>query len=1417
MKSFFSLFLLVLCAFGIHSQLAAQHFSSGATVLDANLSGREWHITSKIDGNPSVLEWNGGAAAILNQPLDFHSTFIIEDGPDDGDGWTPDVRWFHIRNRHNNLYMTVQNASAGSGIVWEEYHGSQGDGMWKQQFRLIGTEVGWNKLRSRLSQNGPDLVLTVAPDGQLTVDAPITGVSPEQKFAFNLAMPIDPTSRYLLVGTNNNDMISDQGFSPENTEVVHVEGVDYSCYWHFLDAGGDYYYMQNALTGNYLSNNGSTTAGDQLYMNQNTSENAKWSLIRNEHTFRFENKVSGYQIGTKGQTANKKPLYQEVSSGIGVKWLMLPVTQEDPPFLEGDYDHLLDGASPYSDCIVFGIDFKKAVCERAGLPADLQWFPVVLEALEAHYQDNITALQALQNLDLHNKGHRAELAFALRNYVLKELAQRPPANRTPEENEVVTYFESKIKDIRWAYSDLLTEKAIEFETNFGINNGGPVLFSDLLDLLNASDFVWPGDYEPTSYQQQIMEEYSSACKTLEFENDHQSMGINIALIAEPMIIPGVAVALNMGVRTGVAALAPAVDYSLPAKLVQAAQASVRTTAAIASQSGNIVTVALIAAQIIAQEAMEAVEVNRLGQRIVEKIVWGRQDVSMYNILTGPNELAKVRLLGDMDFIVGAPLDAPFQYNDNDSEILTPFYLTCNNSVEVELDNTGQATLTPFQVAVPFFAICGGDPVITLSKSQFNCSDLGNHLVTLKAENTALSTSCTVSVLVKDQTAPVISCKNPTIYLDAAGSAFVGYAQVYQGGTDNCGVVTPKSISQTVFGCTHIGANQITVTADDGHGNTASCIATVTVVDNLAPSVTCKPATVSLNANGTGSSSTGDVFLNGTDNCGVVNQVSVAPNSFDCSKIGTNTSTLTINDGHGNQSTCTATITVVDNIAPSVTCKNFSVNLNASGNASIQTGNVFQSGADNCGVVNQESVTPNAFNCSTLGQNTVTLTVNDSHGNTNTCNATVTVSDSLAPTILCKNATLFLNASGLATLTVAQVNNNSFDNCSIAGLTLSQTAFSCANLGTNLVTLQGYDQSYNRSQCTATVTVLDQIKPTSVCKNLTTNLNSSGSVTVTPASVNNGSFDNCSFTQMLTPNTFSCNNVGTNLVTLVSTDAGGNSSSCTAIITVKDLNAPSAQCKNATIYLNDLGQTTLNTNQINNGSTDACGISSLTLSKTQFNCSDIPGSSQTVTLTVKDVNNNISSCNAQVTIKDNLAPTAVCSPTTVYLGANGSVAVYSEDLTENSYDNCSVWSYSPAVKVYTTANIGNNNLSITVKDFSGNGSTCVSVVTVLPGNGNNNLQQPVIESGKLSNSSIDLSVFPNPTSGEVQLRFELPNEELFLIRVFDLTGRLVFQHSGTETAGSHTIPIRLNGMAPGNYWVDFQSESLKGQKLLVVQE
>jgi flagellar basal body rod protein FlgF len=107
----------------------------------------------------------------------------------------------------------------------------------------------------------------------------------------------------------------------------------------------------------------------------------------------------------------------------------------------------------------------------------------------------------------------------------------------------------------------------------------------------------------------------------------------------------------------------------------------------------------------------------------------------------------------------------------------------------------------------------------------------------------------------------------------------------------------------------------------------------------------------------------------------------------------------------------------------------------------------------------------------VGNTTVKWTVTDINGLTATCDQTVTVIDNQAPTPICQNITVTLDADGRATITPAQVNNGSTDNCGTVNLvSVVPSSFTYCNVGANPVTLTMNDGKGNTATCTPTVTV-----------------------------------------------------------------------------------------------------------------------------------------------------------------------------------------------------------------------------------------------------------------------------------------------------------------------------------------------------------
>ena len=91
---------------------------------------------------------------------------------------------------------------------------------------------------------------------------------------------------------------------------------------------------------------------------------------------------------------------------------------------------------------------------------------------------------------------------------------------------------------------------------------------------------------------------------------------------------------------------------------------------------------------------------------------------------------------------------------------------------------------------------------------------------------------------------------------------------------------------------------------------------------------------------------------------------------------------------------------------------------------MTTGDVDNGSSDNCDLTPTLTLSQTAFDCSHVGTNTVTLTVEDDNSNTATCTATITVEDTVDPTALCQDVTLQLDGSGNGTLTTGDVDNGS---------------------------------------------------------------------------------------------------------------------------------------------------------------------------------------------------------------------------------------------------------------------------------------------------------------------------------------------------------------------------------------------------------
>lgn len=611
---------------------------------------------------------------------------------------------------------------------------------------------------------------------------------------------------------------------------------------------------------------------------------------------------------------------------------------------------------------------------------------------------------------------------------------------------------------------------------------------------------------------------------------------------------------------------------------------------------------------------------------------------------------------------------------------------------------------------------------TLDDKVYTCSDAGVHYVTVGVllSNNKLET-CKTTIKVNPPP-PVAQCQDVTAQLNANGKIIVKPEDFNDNSIYPCDGYQRLStdLGKTQFKCGDVGTRTVTFTAEDNYGGSSSCTTTLTIEDVNPPEALCKALNVQLDeTSGNVSILPTQINDGSNDVCGIASTTgySLSKSLFTCADVGQNTVTLTVTDVNGNAATCTAIVTVEETIAPNAVCKNITVQLDDTGNATITNDDIDDNSSDACGIVSRV-LDNTSFDCTDVGNNnTVTLTVTDANGNVSDCSAQVTVEDEVAPEALCQNLTFQLDEFGSTiNITPVQIDANSSDACGIQSRSLDYSSFGCSKTGDNIVTLSVTDIHGNIGQCESVVTIEDSTPPVALCLDLTIQLNAEGnSMTLQIADVDGGSNDACGIQAWsLSKDNFSCEDVGDNTINLTVTDANGNTATCDVNVKVEDNTAPIALCQNITVGLDENGEVIITPNLIDNNSSDACSIASFGLDYNIFDCANI-GNSNAVMLTATDASGNSSTCTATVNVEDHIVPTPICKNSLVELQSDGLYLLQLEDVYDagSSYDNCGVISQvNFPTATYSCIDVGQYfPVIVTVADAIGNVNTCTANVQV----------------------------------------------------------------------------------------------------------
>ena len=433
-----------------------------------------------------------------------------------------------------------------------------------------------------------------------------------------------------------------------------------------------------------------------------------------------------------------------------------------------------------------------------------------------------------------------------------------------------------------------------------------------------------------------------------------------------------------------------------------------------------------------------------------------------------------------------------------------------------------------------------------------------------------SNSCSFVVTVQDTLAPEFADpNNPLIYSDLIhpialtndpGQAYATYRFPEPLATDN---TLLSAFPTTVSAVDGNGANiplqntgdgylqgqfpvgsecVITVTADDGRGNSAQHQAGVTVVDAEPPVISCPvDQTVAFN--------NGPVFFDeatASDNCPGV-KVVCAPSSGSALPVGQNTISCVATDASGNKAQCSYVVTVRPDLSYHPT--NVVVPTDPGQCSAVVA--FPPSGTDDNSIPLTLSYDPASGSVFPKGTTTVTCNGSDTYGDTGSWTFAVTVNDLEKPVITAPAAVIAGTDPGKCEASAVALGAPvTSDNCGVASVVNNAPAV--FPKGDTIVTWTVTDTSGNQATSTQTVTVKDMEKPV---------IQSPGDIKAFSSSLCSASIpvtfsdpivtDNCGVASVIcNPSSGSLFPVGTNRVVCTATDASGNTNTTNFNVIVK---------------------------------------------------------------------------------------------------------------------------------------------------------------------------------------------------------------------------------------------------------------------------
>lgn len=430
----------------------------------------------------------------------------------------------------------------------------------------------------------------------------------------------------------------------------------------------------------------------------------------------------------------------------------------------------------------------------------------------------------------------------------------------------------------------------------------------------------------------------------------------------------------------------------------------------------------------------------------------------------------------------------------------------------------------------------GDP-LSITQSPAGPYAVGQHVVSVIVSDGSLQDTCTSNVEVLDCEPPDLTCPD-NFQLQCTGNGSAPVTPPDATVVDNCSA----SVQAPGPAVMPLGTSLLSYTASDPAGNAASCVTAVTVVDTIAPDLSC-PDSSTAECTGNRQAVVDPGLAQTADICTDVTVNVPGPGSY---PLGSTTVFYTASDESGNRASCTTNVIVQDTLAPSIACPAPST-AECTGNrqAVLDPGDAQTS--DVCTAVTVNDPGAGSY---PLGTSPVNYVAADESGNQASCSTAVTVQDTTPPALSCPAPSVAEctgNAQALVDPGLAQAS----DVCTDA--TASAPGPGVYPLGSTPVEYTAVDEVGNQSSCTTSVTVADTIAPTITCPApLVVECTGDASAPVTPGQAS--ASDICTDVAIAGPaaGTYP---LGTTVVTYTATDLTGNQASCQSTIEVQDSTPP----------------------------------------------------------------------------------------------------------------------------------------------------------------------------------------------------------------------------------------------------------------------